>query len=184
MTTGSTSSWLTATTIDGMAPYRDVIVNSHAGGTTVDFETIGEEIAIGDQETDASILQRWFDFCMERWRAMFARGPLVIYRAIGVDDVAATVATIRRGDDMGCHWTWDAASASTGYHGGKWKPIDLMMTGVIEEVDVEWATTLQLHFGHPHEREIRAKGAVVVTGLVRMDTGETIEISPPLPRAA
>lgn len=170
--------WLSARTIADLLPHREEIVTSHAGGTTVDYDTIAEEMDFGDGETDESIMGRWFDLCTERWRVMFSGGPIEIHRAIAVDDVDEVVRAIRRGDDMGCHWTWDAASASTTYHGGAFKPIDLMMSGMIEERDVEWGTTLQLHFGHPHEREISAAGWVAITGLLHMDTGMEIDISP------
>lgn len=137
-----------------------------------------------DDDEAEVIMARWFDFCVERWLTMFATGSAVVHRAIAVDDVDEVVEAIRRGDDMGCHWTWDMASASTCYHGGAARRIDLMMTGIVGEADVEWSTTLQMHFGHPHEREIRTNEGVRITGLVRMDTGEMIDIAPRMMAAA
>lgn len=167
------SHWIEARTPATLIACREEILSSGVGGTTIDHETILEELGI---ENDADITDRdlealWFDRCMRTLVDHFADGTGIVHRAVGVDDPEAFATEIWAGADAGYHWTSVMECASTAYHAEAARAHDVLVTGTTTIGDVCWGTTIQKLFAHPHEREIAVNGIVVPTEIVHMTTG-------------
>lgn len=174
--------WIESRSLRELIDARDEIIASHIGGTTVDFDTICEEL--GEDDPDASeehLMGRWFDACVDGLGSLFADGPALLYRAVGVDDPAAFAAAFMAGGDVGCHWTYDRSCASTSYHGGSWSPHEVLLVGRATAGDVCWGTTIQKLFGHPHEREINVLGTIAPVSVSCLTTGAPIPTDAAVP---
>ena len=173
------SDWIDARTPAELVAGRQDILSSGVGGTTIDHETILEELGDdADPDMDDGALEGlWFDRCIGILEAHFAGGVGIVHRAIGVDDPVGFAARTWDGEDAGYHWTRDVDCASTGYHGGPAGAHDVLVTGTTTIADVCWGTTIQKLFAHPHEREIAVRGRVVPTHIVDMRTGLPIKRS-------
>ena len=164
--------WIEATGLEVLRSAKTEIVSSHVGGMDVDFDTILEELGEDDPHVDESVLlDRWFDVCMDRLQGLFREGRVRLYRAVSVDDPEAFARLFMEGEDVGQHWTYDRDCASTSYHGGPACRHDVLLTGWATPDDVCWGTTIQMLFGHPHEREINIRRGLVPISLIDVATG-------------
>lgn len=179
MNAADTRHWIESRSLAELIEARDEIISSHVGGTSVDFDTICEELGEDDPHaSDEHLMSRWFDACADSLAALFADGPALVYRAVGVDDPAAFAGVFMAGGDVGCHWTYDRSCASTSYHGGSWSPHEVLLVGRAAAGDVCWGTTIQKLFGHPHEREINVPGGIVPISASCLATGSPIVAEP------
>lgn len=168
--------WIASRNLGGLRAAKDEILASEIGGTTVDFETICEELGEDDPCADEGLVKnRWFDACMDRLDGLFSAGRTKVFRAVGVDDPASLVREFLGGEEVGFHWTWDRSCASTSYHGGPARRHDVMLIGWATPDDVCWGTTIQKLFAHPHEREIALHGRPKPISAVDMATGLPLE---------
>lgn len=169
--------WIEARTPEKLIACREEILSSGIGGTTIDHDTILEELGIADDPDmdDRTLEGLWFDRSIETLVAHFAGGTGIVHRAVGVDDPSAFAAGVWSGASAGCHWTSDVDCASTDYHAEAARDHDVLVTGTTTIADVCWGTTIQKRFAHPHEREIFVDGRVTPTGIVHMTTGRRYE---------
>lgn len=176
--------WLYATCPEDLRRHRMEILASGVGGTTIDMETICEEMSVTDDDVDDdALLERWFDACIMRLEDLFGQGSAIVHRAIELDDVPAFRDATIAGEHPGCHWSHDRSCASTDYHSGPIRRHTVMLTGRVRTEDVSWGTTIQKLFAHPHEREITIFERVEMLAIECEDTGRTIWSVPHAPIA-
>lgn len=159
--------WIDSRSIDDMIHHREAILESHVGGMDADHETIVDELGV-EHGTDEERMAAWFDRCIGDLRSVFASGTAVLHRAIGVGDPEAFAAGVQDGSGLGFHWTSEILCAATSYHGGPAERCDVLITASVPPDAVDWPTTLQMRFAHPHEREVSVHGSVDVMTIVDM----------------
>lgn len=175
--------WLDATCPEDLRRHRKEILSSGIGGTTIDMETICEEMSLMDDEVaDDALLEMWFDTYLMTLESLFSMGSAIVHRAIEVDDVAAFIQATIAGDHPGCHWSYDRACASTDYHPGPIRTHGILLTARVDLEDVAWGTTIQKLFAHPHEREVTIFERVRMIGIECADTGRPLwsALQPPV----
>jgi hypothetical protein len=175
--------WIGSRSIDDLVHHRTAILECHVGGMYADHETIIDELGV-EHGTDEERMAAWFDRCIDDLRSYFATGSAVLYRAIGVADPEAFAAGVTDGSDLGFHWTSEVGCASTSYHGGTAERFDVLITATVLPNAVDWPTTLQMRFAHPHEKEISVHGGVDVIMVVGMSDDRVLRTFEHLPLAA
>lgn len=176
--------WLDATCPQDLRRHSKEILSSGIGGTTIDMETICEEMSLTEDDIDDdALLEQWFDACLVRLEVLFAQGSAIVHRAIEVDDVPAFKDATIAGEHPGCHWSHDRSCASTSYHPGPIRRHGIMLTARVRTEDVSWGTTIQKLFAHPHEREITIFERVEMLAIECAETGRSIWNTPHAPVA-
>lgn len=177
--------WLYATCLDDLRRHRKEILASGIGGTTIDMETICEEMSVTDEDVDDdALLEGWLDACLMRLEILFAQRSAIVHRAIEVDDVSVFRDATIAGEHPGCHWSHDRSCASTEYHPGPIRRHTVMLTARVRSEDVCWGTTIQKLFAHPHEREVTIFEKVEMLTIECEATGTTIWDATHVPETA
>lgn len=175
--------WIDSRSIDDLVHHRAAILESHVGGMDVDHETIIDDLGV-EHGTDEERMAAWFDRCIGDLRSVFASGAAVLHRAIGVANPDAFAAGVQDGCGLGFHWTSEILCASTSYHGGPAERFDVLITAAVLPNAVDWPTTLQMRFAHPHEKEVSVHGSVDVIMVVDMRDDRILRAFERLPLAA
>jgi hypothetical protein len=151
--------WIEAIDLQALRGFKQDIISERAG-TDPDYDGILTELGIVDEIDTDELLSRFFDYLLNFWNGLIQSGPVEIYRAMMVDDIHMFDHQTGEMASFGRHWSWDKTSADSVYacevHGSD----EIILTAHTEEFQIDWPTSLQQNFAHPHERELSIKSHV------------------------
>jgi hypothetical protein len=144
-------------TLDDMKAYRATFLESP--GVSVDHEFIFDALEMHEDAEEDEMLALWFDGLVTRFEEA---EEFTLFRHMTVDDFDGYVAALDAGTaTLGSHWS---SSEETSSPGPEQSEVDVMIRGRVDRSQIDWFSTFQQRFCHPHEDEI------VFTGPVRVES--------------